>query len=75
MAVNIPAETRRIADAKFRRHLWRGVVADDSPLTVTPLGESTAIPCQRLASYTPGMSDAVLVYREGLTNIVLGEIV
>jgi len=75
MSVNIPAEIEDRISRNFSRRFWRGTVTDASPLEVQGLGESVSVGCSHLASYTPGLSDVVLVYRDGLVNIVLGEIV
>jgi len=75
MSVNIPAETQKRIDASFARKLWRGTVTDASPLEVQARGEAVSVGCLHLDSYTPGVADVVLVYREGVVNIVLGKIV
>lgn len=72
--MNIAAAIQERLGAEFAARLWRGSVTSTSPLEVDPLGETTGVPCKRLASYTVTLSDTVLVYRGGGENIILGKV-
>ncbi|MGK2898608.1 MAG: hypothetical protein ACSLE9_07955 [Burkholderiaceae bacterium] len=75
--MNIAAETRRAILDTFRDRIALAEVSDTAPLEIIVLGDTVAVPARRLASYTAGVSDIVLVVNVGRTvldYIILGEV-
>lgn len=49
-----------------------GEVAVASPLTVTLAGDTSAVPVSRLASYTPTVTDTVVLLHVGSRWVAIG---
>jgi hypothetical protein len=72
--MNLAAQIKAAVDTAFRERLPMAVVIDDSPLLIRINGESVDVPARTLSSYTPIVSDEVLVCRVGLDWVILGEV-